>query len=411
MIPVLLVDDDADLLDAMTQLFELEGYAVTPCSDPDTAMKALAHGPARGQGGRSFPGVIVSDIRMPGMSGLALMGAVRALDPDIPVILVTGHGDVPLAVQAMREGAWDFVEKPFENAQLVGAVRRASEKRRLVLDNRALREVDPSGVPIPLRGLSPVAEAMADRYRRLLEARGGALVVAPQGAGANRLVRDLAAPFETSRRLNCSNLGELAELELFGTGGVFEAARGGALVLDNVTTLSPRLQGMVAERDESHDPVLILSTMNPTGLDPSLLDAFAGRRLDVVPLAQRREDVPTLFVALAQRASARFLRPVPDLPAGFDAWLVEQTFEGNVGELQALAEQFVLGLREIGSIPPPLGHGRLSERIAAHERLLIEAELARHDGRIRPTYEALGLSRKGLYDKMRRYGIAARTDG
>ena len=411
MTTVLLVEDDEDLRLALAQAFDLEGMRVLPASDGEEAMRLLGSGPASGQGGRRFPGVVVSDIRMPVMSGIALLAAVGALDPDVPVVLMTGQGDVPLAVEAMRAGAWDFVEKPFSTERLLATVRRAGEKRRLVLDNRALREGDTSDVPVPLQGSSAIARTMAERFRRLQNARSGALVVAPQGAGANRLVRDLAAPFELSRRVNCSNLGELAELELFGKGGSFTACRGGALVLDNVTTLAPALQGAVAEADEAHDPVLVLSTMNPAALEPSLAQAFAGRRLDVVPLSQRREDVPALFVALARRAAARFLRPMPDLPEGFDGWLSQRNFEGNVGELQALAERFVLGLDPLGLVPPGEGGRRLSERIAAHEKLLIEAELARHGGRMRPTYEALGLSRKGLYDKMRRHGIRVRDDG
>ena len=401
---VLVVEDDADLRDALAQAFDLAGFAVDAVEDGETALRALGSA-------RDFPGAVVSDIRMPGMSGLALLAAVRELDPDLPVVLVTGHGDVPLAVEAMRGGAYDFVEKPFDTARLVEAARRAAEKRRLVLDNRALREAVPGDVPVPLLGASPVARAMAERFRGLREAGAGALVVAPQGAGANRLVRELVAGFAISRRVNCSNMGDLAELELFGEGGSFAACRGGVLVLDNVTTLLPHLQAKIARADETHDPVLVLSTMNPGGLESSLAEAFAGRRLDVVPLAQRREDVPALFVALAARAAARFLRPVPDLPPGFEVVLAARTFEGNVGELQALAERFVLGLAGDELAPAARDAGRLAERIAAHERLLIEAELARNGGALRPTYEALGLSRKGLYDKIRRHGISVAGDG
>ena len=409
---VLVVDDDEDLRLALVQAFELADFRVLAAANAEDAMQALAAGLAKGQGGRRFPGVVVSDIRMPGMSGLALLQAVRVLDPDVPVVLVTGHGDVPLAVEAMREGAWDFVEKPFSTPRLLDIAARAAEHRRLVLDNRALREAD-GDVPVALRGTSPFAREAAERFGRLRAARGGALVTGPPGSDADVLLRDLLAPFEPARRVDCASLGDLAELELFGANGLLEASLGGALALAAVCALSSALQRRVAEADGAHDSVLVLSAADPAALDPVLAQAFEARRLDLVPLRQRREDVPALFVSLASRAAARFGRPVPDLPPGFDRWLAAEPLEGDVAGLRTLAEQFVLGLKLPGSIPAPAGAGRLQERIRAHERLLIEAELARHDGRIRPTYEALGLSRKGLYDKMRRLGIAAprRNDG
>ena len=402
---VLLVEDDADLRDALVQAFDLAGFFVESAEGGEAALGAL------GGAAETFAGAVVSDIRMPGLSGIALLARLRALDPDLPVVLITGHGDVPLAVEAMRGGAYDFVEKPFDTARLIEAAARAVEKRRLVLENRALRERGPDDVPVSLLGTSPVARAMAERFAGLREARSGALVVAPRGAGVEGLARGLATGFAPSRRVDCSNLGDLAELELFADGGAVAACLGGALVLENVETLPARLQVRLAAMDATGDPVLVLSTANPSRLEPTLADAFAGRRLDVAPLDRRREDLPALFVALAARAAARFLRPVPDLPAGFETTLVQRTFEGDVVELQALAERFVLGLAANELAPGSDRSGRLSARVAAHEKLLVEAELARNDYAMRPTYEALGLSRKGLYDKMRRHGITVPGGG
>ena len=129
-IQVLLIDDDAHLRQALSQTLDLAGF------------KVLSLGNAQGLAARipaGWPGVVVSDIRMPGIDGLELLQQLRERDAELPVLLITGHGDVPLAVQAMRAGAYDFLEKPFANDDLLDSVRRALELRRLVLDNRSLR--------------------------------------------------------------------------------------------------------------------------------------------------------------------------------------------------------------------------------------------------------------------------------
>ena len=396
---VLLVDDDADLRDALAQTLSLEGFDVGAHGDGASALAAAERGDAS---------AVVCDIRMPGLDGMAVLERLRALDADLPVILVTGHGDVPLAVEAMRAGAYDFIEKPLSTARLVATLTRALEHRRLVGENRALR----AEVPVPLFGPSALARDLARTFARLAEARAGALVVGPGGAGQNRLVEELARPFRDEgapvRRVNCSNLAaDLAEAELFGANGVWARAAGGMLALENVSVLPPPVQARLVEACETHAadaPAVVLTTLNPQAMDAHLLDLFAARRLDLVPLAQRREDVGPMFAALAARAAARFRRPVPDLPPRFADWAGAVRLEGNVAELQALAERFVLGLWSMGGGGGP-AEARLAERVGAHEKLLIEAELARHGGRVRPTYEALGLSRKGLYDKMRRHGI------
>ena len=409
---VLLIDDDADLRDALAQTLELEGFAVMARADGAAGLAALEGAASRG---RAAIDCVVCDIRMPGPDGMAVLERARALDADLPVILVTGHGDVPLAVEAMRAGAYDFIEKPLSTARLVATLTRALEHRRLLAENRRLRD----DVPVPLVGLSAVTRDLARTFATLREARAGALIVGPDGAGQNQLAEELARPFRDEkrpvRRVNCANLAsslaaDLAGEEVFGAHGVWERAAGGLLALENASALPGAVQATLAERCETGEghadaPALVLTTPNARALDASLLESFAARRLDLVPLARRREDVVPLFAALAARAAARFRRPVPDLPAGFAGWAGRAELAGDVAELQAQAERFVLGLWSPARDGAGEGGARLAERVGAHEKLVIESELARHGGRIRPTYEALGLSRKGLYDKMRRHGI------
>ncbi len=129
---VLLADDEEELRRSTAQALELSGFQVQTLASAEQVLELI---------GYSFEGVIVSDIRMPGMDGMTLMQRVRELDAEIPVILVTGHGDVQLAVKAMREGAYDFIEKPFTTSHLAGVLRRAQDRRNLVLENRRLRAV------------------------------------------------------------------------------------------------------------------------------------------------------------------------------------------------------------------------------------------------------------------------------
>ncbi|MHC3975260.1 sigma-54-dependent Fis family transcriptional regulator, partial [Pseudomonas aeruginosa] len=128
---VIFVDDEATIREAVQQWLELSGFEVRLCLRAEECLEALD---------KSFAGVVISDVRMPGMDGLQLLANLQAVDRDLPVIVVTGHGDVPMAVEAMRQGAYDFIEKPFTPERLLGSLRRALEKRRLVLENRRLKE-------------------------------------------------------------------------------------------------------------------------------------------------------------------------------------------------------------------------------------------------------------------------------
>lgn len=391
---VWLVDDDGDLRPALVQSLQLAGFEVRGFSDGAKLVAALA---------KAMPSLVVSDIRMPKMDGLELLESIQRIEPRLPVILMTGHADVALAVKAMQSGASDFVEKPFEMdrlCQAIGAVLSGHEENEEQL------------APLPLLGPSPIAAELRDQFSTLQRSRAGALLVGPTGSGHTHLLTHLLAPFEEESRpvitVNCANLSpEMAELELLAPDGAIARARGGALVLESLSLVPNQIRTAIFQRTSQPDaPALFATIAASFRIDPAMNRAFDERRLEVPPLARRREDVTTLFLALARQASDRFRQPLPKIVAGMEDWLVTQSWQGNLGELQALAERFVLGSWSLQDNAP---NARLSDRVAAHERVLIEAELDRQDGSIKGTYEALGLSRKGLYDKMKRYGIS--TDG
>lgn len=241
--PVFLVDDDRQLLRAMAQTLELADFAVTPFASAAEALSQLD---------RDFAGVVVSDIRMPGMDGLQLFERILGLDPEIPVILVTGHGDIAMAVKAIQDGVYDFIAKPFQSERLIQCVHRAAEKRGLVLENRRLRDVARQAEDdFPLIGQTPVMDRLRQTLRQIADTDVDVLVTGETGSGKEVVARLL---HNWSRRakgnfvaLNCGALPEqVIESELFGhepgafTGaqkkriGRIEHSSGGTLFLDEL---------------------------------------------------------------------------------------------------------------------------------------------------------------------------------
>jgi len=436
---VILIDDDSDLLKATRQTLELAGFAVSAFSVASEALAALD---------RNFAGVVVSDIRMPEIDGLQLFGRVLRLDPDIPVILVTGHGDIAMAVKAIKDGAYDFITKPFAADRLAQSVARAAEKRRLVMENRALREAaEQAQDGLPLIGQTPAMDRLRRTLRQIADTDVDVLVTGETGSGkevvANLLHRWSRRAKGNFVALNCGTLPEtVIESELFGheagafTGaqkkrvGRIEHSSGGTLFLDEIESMPASTQVQMLRVLEMREVTpLGTNEVRPVDLrivaaakvdlgDPVQRGAFREDlyyRLNVVtlsipPLRERRDDVPLLFGYFAERAAARFRRAVPATSAAVQRHLGDHEWPGNVRELAHFAERFVLGLEDIASTPPPTAVERdavmpLPERLDRHEAEIIRETLGRNDGDVRRTIEALGIPRKTFYDKLRRHGI------
>jgi two-component system, NtrC family, C4-dicarboxylate transport response regulator DctD len=434
---VLLVDDEPDLRASTAQALDLEGFAVHDLAQADRALDLVSFG---------FPGIVITDIRMPGMDGLTLMNRIHEIDRDIPVILVTGHGDVQLAVRAMREGAYDFIEKPFSVPQLAEIAARAADYRRLVVENRLLRAAAGQADDLETRlvGRSPAMIDLRRRIRTIGPAEADVLIVGETGTGKDLVARALHDLSPRARRpfiaIDCAALPPaLIESELFGHEagafagalrprvGKFEHARGGTVLLDDIGSMPLETQGRllhVIERREitrlgSNEVIPLDVRFMATSRVPLEPEAAAGRfradllyRLNVVtltvpPLAARREDVGPLFLKLVAEAAARHRVEAPTPSPAFVGAVAARDWPGNVRELRNAADCHALGL----SLAPVPGDGdpdpppRLADRVAAFERREIEAALAAHRGALRPVYEALGLSRKTLWEKMQKYGI------
>ncbi|MER8380505.1 sigma-54 dependent transcriptional regulator [Mesorhizobium sp. M0142] len=437
--PVILIDDDRDLLKATAQTLELAGFSISASA---VAAEALARLDA------DFAGVVVSDIRMPQIDGLQLFNRILRLDADIPVILVTGHGDIAMAVKAIKDGAYDFITKPFAADRLVQSVRRAAEKRRLVMENRALREAAGEAQDgLPLIGQTPAMDRLRRTLRQIADTDVDVLVTGETGSG-KEVVASLLHRWSRRAKgnfvaLNCGTLPEtVIESELFGheagafTGaqkkriGRIEHASGGTLFLDEIESMPVSTQVQMLRVLEMREVTpLGTNEVRPVDLrvvaaakvdlgDPRQRGAFREDlyyRLNVVtisipPLRERRDDVALLFFYFAERAAARFHRPVPAVPATVHRHLSDHDWPGNVRELAHFAERFVLGLEEGAEAQPPAptesnAAMKLPERLERCEADIIREALGRNEGDVRRTIEALGIPRKTFYDKLQRHGI------
>ncbi|HFL2186787.1 MAG: sigma-54 dependent transcriptional regulator [Pseudomonas sp.] len=431
---VIVVDDEASIRSAVEQWLSLSGFSVQLFA---RAEECLAHLP------QHFPGVIISDVRMPGMDGLQLLERLQAEDPDLPVILLTGHGDVPMAVEAMRSGAYDFLEKPFTPQHLLGSLRRALEKRQLVLENRRLHEQADlkSRLEGTLLGMSQGLQQLRRQVLELASLPVNVLIRGETGSGKERVARCLhdfgpraGKPFVA---LNCAAIPEsLFEAELFGhesgafTGaqgkriGKLEYANGGTVFLDEIESMplaqqakllrviqEQKLERLGANQSISVDLRVIAATK------PDLLEeARAGRfredlayRLNVAelrlaPLRERREDIPLLFEHFARAAGEKLGRAAPVLSGVQLAQLLSHDWPGNVRELANAAERHALGLSSPNIEATPAGQS-LGEQMEAFEAQCLRAALRQHGGEIKSVMEALQLPRRTLNEKMQRHGL------
>jgi two-component system C4-dicarboxylate transport response regulator DctD len=441
---VLIVDDEDMVRTALEQWLRLSGFDTTTAADAHEALAAIDD---------RHPHVVLTDVRMPGLSGMDLLRSIAERGLPTEVILITGHGDVPMAVEAMRAGAFDFLQKPYVPDQLVHSISRAAEQARLKRELADLRRKLDGGANELSTRLVGASRVMEDLRRSVLELAAipaDIILLGETGTGKEVVARCLhdfspraKGPFVA---VNCAAIpAELIESELFGheagsfTGasgqrvGKFEFANGGTLLLDEIESM-PMLaqakvlrviQERVVERLGSNKQVALDLRIVAASKVDLAAESQAGRfradlyyrlnmaTLDLPPLRDRGDDCVILFHHFLGEAARRFGRPAPTLhPADLSA-LLSHTWPGNVRELKAAADRFALGLgatgRSIGDIlgqrlPSPSGES-LSERLAAYERHLIETELDRNNDSIAATAEALQVPRRTLSEKMTRLGV------
>ncbi len=431
---VVLIDDDDDFRAALEERLRLEDYDVQAHASAEAALKRI---------GADFQGVVVSDLRMPGMGGRALLTRLQEIDDGLPVVMITGHGDIAEAVDALAQGAYDFVAKPFAFERLATSLNRALEKRGLVLDNRALAAALPSVEPkLALLGESPSIVRLRLVIDQIADAGMDVLIEGETGVGKEVVARAL---HQSGRRrvhpfvaVNCGALPDgLIESELFGHEpgafpgalrrrvGLVEQSHRGTLFLDEIESMPDQAQVKLLRVVEQRE-VQPLGAEKPRPLDLRILasskvdleaavarGAFRGDlfyrlnvlKLVVPPLRERRDDIPLLFSHFLIRAAGQRQQTPPPMTPRVRRVLMDNDWPGNVRELAHFAERVCLGMEHVlddAELSPD--HG-LADRMEHFERELIEDSLKRHRGDVGAIAAALRLPRKTLYDKFRRHGL------
>lgn len=435
---IAIVDDEEDMRQSISQWLSLSGFNTRSFASAADALAELS---------ADYRGIVITDIKMPGMDGMAFLRRLMSIDSALPVIMITGHGDVPMAVEAMQLGAYEFLEKPFDPERMSDLARRATQARSLTLENRALRRELSDGTVLlrKLAGSSPVMERLREDILDLAQADGHILIDGETGTGKTLTAKALHACGPRQGRkfisVSCAAFEE-ADLttRLFGPppeGSVLaltDEARGGTLCLEDVESLPQSLQArllsLIADQEPTNDtlPVRIIAICNNQDPDTTCEDhlrsdlyyRLAAMTLVTPPLRQRGEDVLSLFNRFTKSFAEEYGCDAPDVTAKEAAQLLQAPWHGNVRQLINLAERAVLQSRRgVGSISGLLRSDNseiqhamvtegkpLKEYVEAFERMLIDNTMRRHRGSIASVMEELSLPRRTLNEKMAKYNLS-----
>jgi two-component system C4-dicarboxylate transport response regulator DctD len=434
---ILVVEDDEQFRHSVKRALELDGHQVSPFADAESALEGLA---------AVAPTVILTDLRLPFSDGLYLLDRVREKAPDLPVVLMTGHGDIPTAIQAIRAGVYDFLEKPFSRERLLAVIQRASDQHRLVKENQQLklRLAAASGIDQVVRGDSPPVRELRDLILRLAPKPVDVLIRGETGTGKElvaRCLHDYGNRTGNFVAVNCAAVPEhLFESELFGheagafTGatkvriGKIEHAKDGTLFLDEVEAMPLALQAKVlrvlqereVERLGSNRPIPVnFRVVAATKVSLAELGSKGGFREDlfyrlnvamlkVPPLHERPGDILGLFQVFLQQASLRYQMPMPTVGAEHHQALLSSRWPGNVRELKACAERCVLGMPMfVDGNAEAAASLTFDESMSMIERSLLEASLRRHAGSVKAVCVELSLTPATIYRKLKALGLDA----
>ena len=432
---IAIVDDEKDMRQSISQWLALSGYDTETFASAEEALKAI---------GPDYPGIVISDIKMPGMDGIQFLKKLMGNDSTLPVIMITGHGDVPMAVEAMRVGAFDFLEKPFNPDRMSELAKKASLQRRLTLDNRQLRRELSDGTQLmrKLIGTSPAMDRLREDILDLGQADGHVLIDGETGTGKTLVAHALHAVGARAGKkfvlLSCAAYEEIALAKrLFGpmqpedtTLPAIEEARGGTLVLEDIEALPDSLQArLLSVLNDQGTPaetrIIAISNLQQQDktledvLRPDLFYRLGALRITLPPLRQRGEDILTLFTRLSDQFAEEYGCEAPTVTAQEAAQLLQAPWPGNVRQLINVAERAVLQARRgqgtIASLlmadhdemkPVMTTEGKpLKEYVEAFERMLIDNTMRRHKGSIQAVMDELCLPRRTLNEKMAKYAL------
>ncbi|WP_300673474.1 sigma-54 dependent transcriptional regulator [Desulfoluna sp.] len=440
---IFLVDDEEEIRVASRQTFELEGYAVRTFASAADVLPHISP---------DWLGVVITDVKMPGMNGLELLAAILKMAPDLPVVIQTGHGDVPMALAAMQEGAYDFIEKPVPPEYLIDVAKRALESRRLSLENQSLKARFGSEMDIESRiiGQSTAAVELRHTLSSLSLIDVDVLLIGETGVG-KELAAHCLHDFGNRKEghfapLNCGAIPpNLVESELFGHErgaftsastrriGKIEQAQGGTLFLDEIESMPLSVQVKVLRALQERtiervggDRLIPVDFRVIAATKINLRDAVAQdkfredlfyrlnvARVPIPALRERTGDVPLLLHWFLIKMAERFHTTLPDLDPAVIERLDDYPWPGNVRELRNVAQQLVLGLPlDLAEVRLPSSSASgdsfpkgLDSQVQRFEKKLIEEALDRNGRSMTQTALDLAIPRKRLYLRMQKFGI------
>ncbi|MDM2926380.1 two-component system response regulator PgtA [Citrobacter sp. Cpa228] len=402
---VLLIDDDTDVLDAYTLLLEQAGYRVCACNNPYDARNWLQ---------ADWPGIVLSDVCMPGCNGIELMALFHQDDNQLPILLITGHGDVPMAVDAVKKGAWDFLQKPVDPGKLLLLVAQALQQRKSVIARRYYCQ---QKLQVELVGYSDWINQYRQRLQQLAETDLAVWFYGEPGTGRmtgarylHQLGRSAQGPFIRAE-LTAGNTAQLDEL--------IAQAQGGTLVLNHIACLTREQQHKLVHLQSQERRPFRLIGVGTTSLVElaatnqivaELYYCFAMTQIACQPLSMRPDDIEPLFRHYLQKACLRLNHPIPEVDGELLKGMRRRVWLSNVRELANAAELFAVGLLPLAETANPQLHmpepTPLDRRVEEYERQIITEALNIHQGRINEVAEYLQIPRKKLYLRMRKYGLS-----
>ncbi len=406
---VLLVDDDEDVLESYCHLLTLSGYQPRATTSPHEALELLAS---------QWPGVVVSDIYMPAMNGMELLTRVHEIDAEIPVIMITGHGDIPLAVKAVKQGALDFLEKPLNPQALLGLLERACKQRSEVLARRS--EIQET-IDDELIGTSPQIVAIRNQINQLAQTDKDLMLEGPAGSGRHTLallLHKISARREQAFHLHdCVSASSLAEVQ-----ESLAQADQGTLVLQSPARLTAECQRWLGNhlleqerRGGKSLRTIALFEESPEGLVeqhqlmPELYYFLSQVRLKLPRLVERSCDIIPLFRTFLRQGCKRIGKPVPAVDRAYLETLKRHQWPGNLRELRNVAELYAVGIVKLAgaerAIPLANAKEPLDDLVEEFERRVIEDTLFLFSGRVTEAAQYLGIPRKKLYLRMKKHNL------